>query len=93
MIPGWGQYYREDKIRGITYFSLSIIALGATAYNYKQYNKAKTDLASKNSMSGIYSASPELLPLGITMQYTTAGRNYTHRSFITPAYLRRFSWE
>lgn len=73
LIPGWGQYYREDKIRGITYFSLSIIALGATAYNYKQYNKAKTDLASKNSMSGIYSASPELLPLGI-INYTQSNQ-------------------
>ncbi len=46
LIPGWGQWYNGGNEKGLSYFSIFLILLGNSAYQYGPYAKAKSDYES-----------------------------------------------
>ncbi len=46
VIPGWGQWYNGGGEKGLSFFSIFLILLGNSAYQYMPYAKAKADYES-----------------------------------------------
>lgn len=46
LVPGWGQWYNGGGEKGLSYFSIFLILLGNSAYQYGPYSNAKANYES-----------------------------------------------
>ena len=50
LIPGWGQYYKEEKVKSIIYFTTFFSGLVYFNSLYKDYNQAKSNFENSSNL-------------------------------------------
>ncbi|HNO24344.1 MAG TPA: caspase family protein [Leptospiraceae bacterium] len=55
VLPGWGQFARGDKIRGVLYGTAFFAGLGALASSYSQFNHSRENYISKRNQDLLFS--------------------------------------